>query len=76
VLYMNTFSQTISPSMRLGFVVLPPALLAEYRRRLDFYTCTVPALEQALLALSSRRATTSATCPDAQGVPACAATRC
>ena len=51
VLYMNTFSQTISPSMRLGFVVLPPALLAEYRRRLDFYACTVPALEQHVLAL-------------------------
>lgn len=48
---MNTFSQTISPSMRLGFLVLPPALLAEYRRRLDFYACTVPALEQHVLAL-------------------------
>ena len=51
VVYMNTFSQTISPSMRLGFAVLPPELLAEYRRRLDFYACTVPALEQHVLAL-------------------------
>ena len=51
VVYMNTFSQTISPSMRLGFLVLPPALLAEHRRRLDFYACTVPALEQHVLAL-------------------------
>lgn len=51
VVYMNTFSQTISPSMRLGFMVLPPALLEEYRRRLDFYACTVPALEQHVLAL-------------------------
>ena len=51
VLYMNTFSQTISPSMRLGFLVLPPALLEAYRRRLDFYACTVPALEQHVLAL-------------------------
>ena len=51
VLYMNTFSQTISPSMRLGFVVLPPDLLERYRRRLDFYACTVPALEQHVLAL-------------------------
>ena len=51
VVYMNTFSQTISPSMRLGFLVLPPELLAEYRRRLDFYACTVPALEQHVLAL-------------------------
>lgn len=50
VIYMNTFSQTISPSMRVGFMVLPPRLLARYRRELDFYACTVPALEQHVLA--------------------------
>lgn len=50
VIYMNTFSQTISPSMRVGFMVLPPALLERYRRELDFYACTVPALEQHVLA--------------------------
>ena len=46
---MNTFSQTISPSMRVGFLVLPPQLLDRYRRELDFYACTVPALEQHVL---------------------------
>ncbi|MEG1658058.1 MAG: PLP-dependent aminotransferase family protein [Oscillibacter sp.] len=50
VIYMNTFSQTIAPSMRVGFMVLPPRLLAEYRRELDFYACTVPAMEQHVLA--------------------------
>ncbi len=50
VIYMNTFSQTISPSMRVGFMVLPPLLLERYRRELDFYACTVPALEQHVLA--------------------------
>ena len=50
VIYMNTFSQTISPSMRVGFMVLPPRLLEQYRRELDFYACTVPALEQHVLA--------------------------
>ena len=50
VIYMNTFSQTISPSMRVGFMVLPPALLERYRRNLGFYACTVPALEQHVLA--------------------------
>lgn len=49
VIYMNTFSQTISPSMRVGFLVLPPQLLDRYRRELDFYACTVPALEQHVL---------------------------
>lgn len=47
---MNTFSQTISPSMRMGFMVLPPRLLERYRRELDFYACTVPVLEQHVLA--------------------------
>ena len=47
---MNTFSQTISPSMRVGFMVLPPRLLERYRRELDFYACTVPALDQHVLA--------------------------
>ena len=50
VIYMNTFSQTISPAMRIGFMVLPPQLLERYRQELDFYACTVPALEQHVLA--------------------------
>ncbi len=50
VVYMNTFSQTISPSMRVGFMVLPPRLLERYRRELGFYASTVPALEQQVLA--------------------------
>lgn len=49
VVYLNTFSQTISPSMRLGFLVLPPRLLERFRRELGFYACTVPALEQHVL---------------------------
>ena len=49
VIYMNTFSQTISPAMRLGFAVLPPPLLEKYRRELSFYACTVPTLEQQAL---------------------------
>ena len=51
VIYMNTFSQTISPSLRVGFMVLPPRLLERYRRELGFYASTVPALEQQVLAL-------------------------
>lgn len=49
VAYLNTFSQTIAPSMRVGFLVLPPRLLEQYRRELDFYSCTVPATEQFIL---------------------------
>lgn len=50
VVYLNTFSQTIAPSMRVGFLVLPPRLLEQYRRELNFYACTVPATEQFVLA--------------------------
>ena len=50
VIYMNTFSQTIAPSMRIGFLVLPPRLLDRWQAAAGFYSCTVPALEQAVLA--------------------------
>ena len=50
VIYMNTFSQTISPSMRMGFMVLPLPLLGRYQQELNFYSCTVPALDQHVLA--------------------------
>lgn len=50
VVYMSTFSQTISPSMRVGFMVLPPWLMERCRRELGFYACTVPVLEQQVLA--------------------------
>ena len=50
VIYLNTFSQTIAPSMRVGYLVLPPELLERYRRELNFYACTVPATEQYVLA--------------------------
>ena len=49
VVYMNTFSQTISPSMRVGFMVLPLRLLERYRKELDFYACTVPVMDQLVL---------------------------
>lgn len=50
VIYISTFSQTISPSMRIGFMVLPPQLLKRYRQELGFYSCTVPVLDQYVLA--------------------------
>ena len=50
VIYMNTFSRTLAPSLRISYMVLPPALLEEYRKKLGFYSCTVPAMEQYTLA--------------------------
>ncbi len=50
VLYLNTFSETIAPSMRVGYLVLPEKLLSEYEEKLGFYSCTVPVFEQYVLA--------------------------
>lgn len=50
VIYMNTFSCTLAPSLRIAYMVLPISLLSAYRQRLGFYSCTVPAMEQYTLA--------------------------
>lgn len=50
VIYLNTFSQTIAPSMRIGYMVLPEGLVEEFENKLGFYSCTVPVFEQYVLA--------------------------
>ena len=50
VIYMNTFSRSLAPSLRISYMVLPRPLLEVYRRKLGFYSCTVPAMEQYTLA--------------------------
>lgn len=47
---MNTFSKTLAPSIRISYMVLPAALMDRYRKRLGFYSCTVPGFEQHTLA--------------------------
>ena len=46
VIYMNTFSKTLAPSIRISYAVLPPRLMAEFREKLGFYSCTVPSFQQ------------------------------
>lgn len=50
VIYMNTFSKTLAPSLRIGYMVLPPALLARFRQILGFTANVVPLFEQKTLA--------------------------
>ena len=50
VIYINTFSKTVAPSVRVGYMVLPKGLLARFQEKLGFYSCTVPAFEQYVLA--------------------------
>ena len=50
VIYINTFSRTIAPSFRVGYMVLPKQLAEEFEHKLGFYSCTVPVFEQYVLA--------------------------
>ena len=50
VIYLNTFSKTIAPSIRIGYMILPENLLADFESKLGFYSCTVPVFEQYILA--------------------------
>ena len=49
VIYLNTFSKTISPSLRVGYLVLPQRLIDVFAARLGGYSCTVPTFEQFVL---------------------------
>ncbi len=50
VVYLNTFSRTVAPSVRVGYMVLPESKLNEFEEKLGFYSCTVPVFEQLVLA--------------------------
>ena len=50
VIYINSFSKSLAPSIRISYMVLPPALMEKFRRELGFYSCTVPSFEQYTLA--------------------------
>jgi len=50
VIYINTFSKTISASVRMGYMILPKHLLEKYDAKLGKYSCTVPVFEQLVMA--------------------------
>ena len=50
VVYMNSFSKTIAPSVRAAYLVLPAELVSLYEKKAGFYSCTVPVFEQLVLA--------------------------
>ena len=50
VIYMNTFSKSLAPSIRISYMVLPSALMEQFQETLGFYSCTVPSFEQYTLA--------------------------
>ncbi|SDZ12421.1 GntR family transcriptional regulator / MocR family aminotransferase [Proteiniborus ethanoligenes] len=49
VIYMGAFSKSLSPSIRISYMVLPEKLLKKYLEKLSFIICPVPSIEQKVL---------------------------
>lgn len=49
VIYINTFSNTVASSVRIGYMILPKSMIESFTDKLGFYSCTVPAFEQYVL---------------------------
>lgn len=50
VIYMNSFSKSLSPSFRVSFMVLPQKLMRIYHASYAYFTCSVPVITQLVLA--------------------------
>jgi len=50
VIYLNTFSKTMTSAIRLGYMVLPLHLAEKFQNELSFYSCTVSNLDQYVMA--------------------------
>ncbi len=50
VIYLNTFTRTVSPAIRVAYAVLPEHLVKKYDEQLGYLSCPVPTFEQLLVA--------------------------
>ena len=55
VIYINTFSKSLSSTIRISYMVLPESLMKRYNEKLSFYACTVSNIEQYTLARFIKR---------------------
>ena len=49
VIYLGSFSKSISPAIRVSYLVLPKVLLNIYQKELPYFICPVPTLNQKIL---------------------------
>lgn len=50
VIYINTFTKSLTPTIRISYMILPINLLNLFHKKLGFYSCTVSNFEQYTLA--------------------------
>lgn len=50
VIYINTFTKSLAPTIRISYMILPKALAQKFYDELGFYSCTVSTFEQYTLA--------------------------
>lgn len=51
VIYIGTFSRTLTPSIRLSYMILPRSLVEIYRKRFSKYPCPVSRIDQKVVSL-------------------------
>ncbi|MCR4649715.1 MAG: PLP-dependent aminotransferase family protein [Lachnospiraceae bacterium] len=50
VIYVNTFTRTIAPSVRIAYMIIPDRLLKLFKEKTSFISCPVPTMEQLFVA--------------------------
>lgn len=51
VIYMGSLSKSLSPTIRVSYMVLPPRLMKQYIEKLSYQLCPVPIIDQKVLCL-------------------------
>lgn len=51
VIYIGTFSKSLSPGLRMGYMILPKWLLPKYHTMFAWYSSSIPWLEQKIVSL-------------------------
>lgn len=49
VIYMGTFSKSVAPAIRVGYMVLPKELMKRYKKESRFFSSTVSRIDQRIL---------------------------